>query len=63
MAYDRKADITSRLVGCALLAIVGLCLFRSCLDVLMFVACMYCLAFVLAELGVWLGVIDRIDKK
>lgn len=48
-----------QLLGTALLTIIGLTLFERLIDVLMFVACLYCLAFVMAEVGVWLGVLER----
>lgn len=48
-----------QLAGIILMATIGACLFSRPIDVMFFTACMYCLCFVLAELGVWLGFVER----
>jgi hypothetical protein len=53
------ASMAERVLGVGLLFIIGLTFFESPFDALMFACCLTSAAFVMAELGVWLGVVER----
>ena len=48
-----------RTVGVVLLTLVGWALFERPVDQFFFIICVYCFGFVVAELGVWMGVMER----
>jgi hypothetical protein len=48
-----------QILGILLLAVIGATFFDRLIDIMMFAACVYAFAFVLAELGVLLGWVER----
>lgn len=49
-----------QILGVSLLMLIGLAIgFTHPIDILFFTACMYCFGFVMAEVGIWVGVLYR----